>query len=221
MARRILQHGDDAPFSLEPDFLPQFTVLPSSGTADNGKPIYSWDRAAAQITRDGDSWSFTLGTGITITYAFRASAPAQMPEDTGGFSRFSTTQIAVTLEELHNWAEVANINFVRVDDGNGYSNNAAILIRKLFDRRGCGSRLRVSGGGRSDRREPEPRRRLGQFGAAPITLNRFLEYGPQVLLHEIGHALGLEHPGDYNANLNYHRLTPPTLFTGKTRACSR
>src|SRR5687767_3927565 len=54
---------------------PQAFQPPTSGTAPNGLPIYSWDQAAAQITRLNTSWSFSLGEGVTVTYAFRSTAP--------------------------------------------------------------------------------------------------------------------------------------------------
>src|SRR5262249_46049715 len=109
-------------------------ILPSSGTAANGKQIFSWDQAAAQITRDWPNagWNLSLGTSLTITYAFRADAPAQMPEDTVGFGRFTADQITATQMALQLWSEVANITFIRVGTGlfgdAAYSDNATILF---------------------------------------------------------------------------------------------
>ena len=40
----------------------------------------------------------------------------------------AAAQIAATLLALQSWADVANIRFVRVDDGNGYSDNATLLF---------------------------------------------------------------------------------------------
>ncbi|MBS0385400.1 MAG: hypothetical protein JSS00_08620, partial [Proteobacteria bacterium] len=100
----------NAPSSI---FDPSYTILPSSGTASNGKTIFSWDQAAAQITRGWPSvgWNLSLGTSLSITYAFRATAPTPMPEDTAGFSRFSAAQITATELALQQWSEVANITF--------------------------------------------------------------------------------------------------------------
>ncbi|MBL8560002.1 MAG: hypothetical protein JNM47_14860, partial [Hyphomonadaceae bacterium] len=62
-------------------------------TAFNGKPILSWDEAAATITRGGYTWSPVLGQGVTVSYAFRADAPETMPNGVGGFVRFTAAQI--------------------------------------------------------------------------------------------------------------------------------
>src|SRR5215467_10109808 len=121
---------DASDFSVSSYNQPQYTILPSDGVAANGKPILDWDGAATQITRDWPNvgWNTTLGTSLTISYAFRATAPAQMPEDTSGFSPFSAAQITATVTALQYWAETANITFQRIlGPGNtGYSNNATI-----------------------------------------------------------------------------------------------
>ena len=95
---------------------------------DNGKPQFSWEEAAIQISRDGAGWMSAFGDSAVVTYAYRSSAPTTMPEDTGGFSRFNAAQITAAEATLAAWAAVANITFVRVDQGDGYSNNATILF---------------------------------------------------------------------------------------------
>jgi len=86
---------------------PEFFVPPTSGTA-NGLPVFNWDEAAAQITRDNVSWANALGTAVTVTYAFRSSVTsaerAQWPTGVSGFSQFNATQIAVTQEVLTLWS---------------------------------------------------------------------------------------------------------------------
>ena len=79
---------------------PQAFQPPTSGTAANGKPIFSWNRAATQLTRESDGWNGVTGEPLTITYAFRSTAPGVMPDDTSGFSRFSAAQIAAAEEAL-------------------------------------------------------------------------------------------------------------------------
>ena len=95
---------------------------------DNGKPQFSWEEAGIQISRDGAGWMSAFGSSAVVTYAYRSDPPGAMPEDTGGFSRFNAAQIIAAEETLAAWAAVANITFVRVDQGDGYSNNATILF---------------------------------------------------------------------------------------------
>ena len=52
---------------------PQYFVPPTTGV-QNDLPVFTWDQAGAQITRDGWTWSPALGTPVTVTYAFRISA---------------------------------------------------------------------------------------------------------------------------------------------------
>ncbi len=111
---------------------PQAYAPPTGGTAANGLPILNWDQAAAQITRDSPGWSFTLGTPSTVTYGFRATAPAVMDGGTGGFARLNQAQIIAAERALALWSEVANITFVRVGSGTtgpgAFTNDATILF---------------------------------------------------------------------------------------------
>src|SRR5688572_14278969 len=77
-------------------------------TANNTLPSYTTDQAAQQLTRYGGSWNglYVTGTPATVTYAFRATAPATMPADMGGFSQLSAAQMAAAELALQSWADV-------------------------------------------------------------------------------------------------------------------
>ena len=100
---------------------------------ENGKPMFSWDEAALQLTRSGATWGQSaVGQPLVVTYAFRGTAPATMPSDTAGFQRFTIAQIEAAEASLQAWSQVANIQFVRVGEGTAgplaFSNSAAILF---------------------------------------------------------------------------------------------
>jgi len=172
-----------------------------TGTADNGKPSYTIDQAASQIVRGEPGWSAALGVPFTVTYAYRADQPASMPDDSGGFSRFNSAQIDQAELAIQGWSDVANIHFVRVGGGDSgeaaYSNNAAILFSNYstgVDGASAFAMFPGSTAASSSSGDVWVNSTFG-YNQSPTVGN----YGGQVLIHELGHAIGLAHPSEYDA----------------------
>ncbi len=160
-----------------------------NGPLSAGKPSLGWDAAGDQIASHG--WA---NAGATpITYAFRSSNAADV-----GFERFDANLIAQTEAVFDLWADIANITFERVgsgDTGEGaYSNNATILLSGDTNSGGYGWAYFPGSTDSSSLAGDVFLNTSGNnFDDVSLGSYEFL-----ALTHEIGHSIGLDHPGAYN-----------------------
>src|SRR5262249_23499699 len=148
----------------------------------------------------------------TMTYAYRSDG-AGITYNNGamGFDRFSAAQIAAGEAAIRLWEDVANIHLVRVQDaGSQYSNNAQFLLWNYTSATSNSQAANATGFGGTSFNAG-----TGQFSASVslyeqrdvVTAPTFDNNGFAVYVHEIGHAFGLSHPGNYNVLPNGGTVT--------------
>ncbi len=134
---------------------------------------------------DGNS----VGGGVTVSYAFLTSSRQVSASDALGFAAMTSAQRSAVRQALAAWGAVANLSFVETTD----PANATIAF----------GTNRQSGRSAAYTYYPSTAAQGGQVFIANDSPTNSTptagSYGYMTLVHEIGHALGLKHPGNYNA----------------------
>ncbi|MEM7766093.1 MAG: M10 family metallopeptidase C-terminal domain-containing protein [Pseudomonadota bacterium] len=147
--------------------------------ADNGKPVISAFQAAGLIARSGLTWA--QDGDLNVTFSFASNATAGI-----GFEAFTEANKAFTRDVLALYTDVSGLTVTEVGP-----DEASDIIFKVES----GT---ANGGGFFDGQNVV----VGNVSFEPVAEPG--TYLFNLLLHEVGHAFGLAHPGDYNGSgFNY------------------
>jgi Ca2+-binding RTX toxin-like protein len=167
-----------------------FVKLPSSietvRYANNAQPLPYWISALLPDDANGSIFASYLGAAKTFYFAFPSVAPSYSPSrDKEGFVGFNTQQIGSTRSTLAYIQTVVDLRFVE-------STNSAQLNTLSFasnnQTSSAGYALYPDDSSRGSDVFIDNSARYSTF--TPGT------YGALLLIHEIGHAIGLKHPFD-------------------------
>ena len=163
----------------------------ASPPATPRKPSYSTDQAADQLLRMGRHWSDRNLDGTT-RLSYRFFTPSQANHRTpAGANEFSTVQKQQARLSMQAWADVARLSFTeKAADAEGH-----LVLGNIAD------------SGLSAYASYPPGALEGAHAwFASDGKNRPFSHGSfsrHLLTHEIGHTLGLAHPGHYNNSGSY------------------
>lgn len=145
------------------------------------KPVWNLTQIVDNLTRSNAEWS-----GATVSYSFFNARPLGYSGEGEGFSTFNTAQRTAAREAMQLWDDVVAVSFVETADASGdirFANTTTGpgVAWAYYPNSGRGGDVWVNPNYyHNTQLEPD-------------------DYGYLTMIHEVGHALGLGHPGDYNA----------------------
>lgn len=157
------------------------------------KPVWTPDQILGQFLRDGEFWQSS-----TISYSFFTAKPASANGDAerAGFVALTTEEQAFARQAFAMVSDVTNLHFVETpDDGNAAGGISFAQSTTIADYAWgfTYTSTRASGAivGAEIWLSTDAVQQRSWFAGG---------YNFMALMHEVLHALGLPHPGDYNAD---------------------
>jgi len=179
----------------------QYGLSVDSGTQFN----FDYLMGAGAVHSDANSfWGPGNGLATTVTYGFRQTAASYTSTYAiNTFTRLSAAEITAVNLVMSLWSDICGIKFELVNP-NGYTNDATILFGNYSD-------SNDSAGAFAYKPTSSYSSTSSTLAAGDVWLNISSRgvsttstapgsYSFYTIMHEVGHAIGLTHPGPYQAS---------------------
>jgi serralysin len=167
-----------------------------SYTAQN-KAVFDADMAAG-VMNSASTWAAGQGLPATVSFGFRSTGASYVVEgsNVATFTALTGVEQTAVRQILSMISQVCGVTFTDANP-NGFTNNAAMLFGNYNDPSDGAGAFAYSPG------STDPTNQDGDVwlntDSISTTAIPFGSYDYATIIHEIGHALGLSHPGVYNA----------------------
>lgn len=177
---------------------PNFNSIPTTETANSG---ISYVNSLLGGTKWGAGGA---GTGVTLTYSIPSSGASWSPDyatnylsnEPSGFVALNASQASVFEAALQTWANVADIHFTEVSETASLVGEIRVGFSQVLTATDAAAWAYL----------PFDHPAAGDIWLDPNYAPNINpvpgDYGFLVLVHEIGHALGLTHPFESNPQLS-------------------